>query len=643
MGLLRKRKNAEGQDDTSNTIATSSIDDETNSEVQEVMKDNLELMKDVVMRIREEPDFAKNIYKDCPRLQHLLDQYPDLRPIFEDPKLVRINFEQVYRDAGGVLPEDEEKAKKKSWLVWLVNSPIFKVLKLLLFVKKLMACIAGGGFAFLAGCLMGCCFEDALEELDGDADADADADMEDGQIDPSKEALNRAADHMEDPEVQEHMQQLLDDPEGLDEAVENDSELRALRDSNPLCGELMSDPDTMRILTDPDNLRALGEAPDLIEADFIDPEGFAPTDIETGGAFEGIEGGYDGFDGGLDQDFDIDIEADDDGFDNNDDFDAEGEEEEEEEEEEGWWDDAELEEQDGPDDQQGGAKGGQKGQAKAQPKAQAKQAQQQGGAVDDAPKGRFGGVMAMVGVAAADLIAGQLVGSVFGDGLVPGGMGGGGGDLDGLDDAGGDDIGTAMDDGGINDMADDAGDMADNAGDVADVAEDTMDEVDDKADGAKGGNDAADNDPDAPDTDKDGKDGKKGAAIAGGVAGGAVVGGAAGVALSGSKDRKAVGEDGEELEEGEDTFADEEGVAAPKKSKLGWMKSMAASVVTATKEHITTSILGDDFGEQVVEWHEEEKDEDKKEEDDEENDNKKKDEEVEKKKKRGMFGRKKKD
>jgi hypothetical protein len=639
MGLLRKRKNAEGRDDTTDTMATP-IDEELNGQVQEVMKDNLELMRDVVMRIREEPEFAKGIYKDCPRLQHLLDQYPDLRPIFEDPKLVRINFEQVYRDAGGVLPEDEEKAKKKSCLVWFVNSPIFKVLKLLLFVKKLMACIAGGGFAFLTGCLVGCCFEDALEELDGDADdADGDADMEEGQIDPSKEALNRAADHMEDPDVQEHMQQLLDDPEGLDEAIENDSELRALRDSNPLCEELMSDPDTMKILTDPDNLRALGEAPDLIEADFIDPEGFTPTDIETGGGFDGGMDG--GFDGGMDQDFDIDIEADDDGFDNNDDFEAEGEEEEGEEEEE-WWDDAELEEQDGPDNDQGGAKGGQKGNAKAQPKQQAKQAQQQQGAADGAKQGRFGAIMATIGVAATELIASQLVGSVMGDGLIPGGMGGGGGDLD-VD--GGDDIGDAMDDAGINDIADDAGEVIND--DVADVAEDTMDEVDDKADDAKDGNNAsaADIDPDAPDTDKDGKDGKNGAAIAGGVAGGAMVAGAAGVALSRSKDRKAVGEDGEELEEGEDTFADEEEVAAPKKSKLGWIKGMASTLVTATKEHITSNLLGDDFGEQVVEWQEDKAEDKKKEgeENDEEDDDKKEGGEEEKKKKRGMFGRKKKD
>jgi hypothetical protein len=290
MGLLRKRKgDAEGRDDTTNTVVTNAttIDtssegsgsDELNGAVQEVMKDNLELMFEVVQRIRDDEDFAKGIYKDCPRLQHLLDQYPDLRPVFEDPKLVRINFEQVYKDAGGILPEDEDEAKKKTWFQWFINSPIFKVLKVLMFIKKLLACIAGGGFAFISGCFMGCCFEDALEELD--ADGEGDGDIDDGQMDPGKEALNRAADHMEDPEVQERMQQLLDDPEGMEEAIENDSELRALRDSNPLCEELMKDPDTMRILTDPDNLRALGEASDLIEADFIDPDGFTPTDIET--------------------------------------------------------------------------------------------------------------------------------------------------------------------------------------------------------------------------------------------------------------------------------------------------------------------------------------------------------------------------
>ena len=169
MGLLRRKggKDKDGLSSTQDVTATQGgdgvqLDDEQLEAVQEAMKDNLTLMKEVVMRIREDPEFAKDMYKDCPRLQHLLDQYPDLRCVFQDPKMIRINFEQVYRDAGGVLPEDEDDSKKQSFMVWFANSPIFKVIKLLLFVKKAMACVAGGGFAFVSGFITGCCFEDAL-------------------------------------------------------------------------------------------------------------------------------------------------------------------------------------------------------------------------------------------------------------------------------------------------------------------------------------------------------------------------------------------------------------------------------------------------------------------------------------------------
>eukprot|EP00980_Cylindrotheca_fusiformis_P009049 scaffold1949_cov119-Cylindrotheca_fusiformis.AAC.3 len=155
---LRKRKKAEPEEEPLTEVA-----DELNEAAQEVMKDNLEMMRDIVMRLREDPEFAENIYKNCPRLQHLLDQYPDLRPVFEDPKLVRINFETVYREAGGVLPGDP--VKKKGLWAWFVNSPFFKIIKFLLFIKKVMACIAGGGFALLTGCCVSCCFEDAIDGM----------------------------------------------------------------------------------------------------------------------------------------------------------------------------------------------------------------------------------------------------------------------------------------------------------------------------------------------------------------------------------------------------------------------------------------------------------------------------------------------
>ena len=48
---------------------------------QEVMADNMEVMRDIVFRIREDPEFAKGIYKNCPRLQALLAENPDLRQI----------------------------------------------------------------------------------------------------------------------------------------------------------------------------------------------------------------------------------------------------------------------------------------------------------------------------------------------------------------------------------------------------------------------------------------------------------------------------------------------------------------------------------------------------------------------------------
>ena len=83
MSTLRNRKAS------SRTEAASLVDQDLQEQAQDVMKDNLELMRDVVMQIREDPDFAGSIYDKCPRLQHLLDQYPDLRPqqLFLQPYL----------------------------------------------------------------------------------------------------------------------------------------------------------------------------------------------------------------------------------------------------------------------------------------------------------------------------------------------------------------------------------------------------------------------------------------------------------------------------------------------------------------------------------------------------------------------------
>ena len=600
-----------------------------NEDAQEVIKDNLDVMKDIVMQIREDPEFAKTIYADCPRLQHMLEQRPDLRPIFEDPNLVRINFEEVYKAEGGVLPEDEEKSKKKSILAAIVNSPCFKVLKVFLLIKKLLGCIFGGGFAFVKGILTGCCCDNADALADVDADADADGADADPKTNANKEALNKAADHMEDPEVQEQMNDLLEnDPEGLQDAIENDPELRELRDSNPLCAEIMSDPETMKILTDPDNLRALGDAPDLIDADFADPDWQPPEgDIECG-ADGNVSAGHtvnmmpDGVDGGdVDMDIDdndVDVDADDNDVDN-----QEGE--EGEEEEEGVADDYELGDNDNNNDNNAKAnKGGNKQQNK---KNQNKNGENNNGG---------GGFLSQVGAGITDMIAAEIVGVGFSE------MTGNDDPLAGLEEAG--NAADAAD--AADDAADQAADEANNAADKANEAADNLamaaaasDAVDtDMVDGLEDGMDEVE---DTYDEKQDAAQGKNAAAVGAGAAVGVAAGGAAAVAISrggGDEEEGSVAsEDGEkEIEEDE---------KKKKKGKFGFVGKWASAVSTAGKEYIAGAILGDDLGEMLVERQEEESEsegeDDKRTKSDEENqEDKKKEEGKGEKKKKGLFRRK---
>lgn len=260
-------------------------DDALNDKAQDVMANNLDVMRDIVFRIREDEEFAKSIYANCPRLQQLLKEHPDLRPIFEDPKLVRINFEKVYRDQGGVLPEDEEDKEepgvfKRAYdfiiakIAIITGHPLFKVFKVLMIIKKIVGLLSPTkGFGLIKGFFVGL-FTDPDVPLDGDVDDNGNpANLE------LRMQLTAAAEHMEDPEVQERMDEMLENPDLMEETIENDPQLRALRDENQLCAALMENPDTMKILVDPDNLRALAEAPDLIEQDFADPGGFVPEGV----------------------------------------------------------------------------------------------------------------------------------------------------------------------------------------------------------------------------------------------------------------------------------------------------------------------------------------------------------------------------
>jgi hypothetical protein len=260
-----------------------------NEKAQNLISDNLEDMRYIVFRIREDEEFAKSIYADCPRLQSMLGENPDLRPIFEDPKLIRINFEKVYRDQGGVLPEDEDENEGEhpnflyhvyesmmSKISIITSHPLFKFFKVLLLIRKVLKCFGpSGSFSFIKGLITG-----FLQDPDDTPDAIDGCDGNPANLELRMQ-LNAAAEHLEDPEIQEKFEDMLDNPGSMDEAIENNPELKALRDQNKLVSALMSDPDKMRIVGDPDNLRALATAPDLIEKDFADPGGFSSPDDMT--------------------------------------------------------------------------------------------------------------------------------------------------------------------------------------------------------------------------------------------------------------------------------------------------------------------------------------------------------------------------
>ena len=187
--------------DGDNMSTTEFADDATahandpQSLIQEAMGSHLDLMLDIIMKIREDEAFARSIYANCPRLQHLLDQYPDLRPIFDDPKLVRINFEDVYRKAGGSLPEDEPTIKQRVLRVVgrIVQHPLFKVLRFLLVIKKIYNCVVGGGLNCVRGAVCALFAADGTEAVDLDAEG--------GDVNPEnevcREQLMRCADYME--------------------------------------------------------------------------------------------------------------------------------------------------------------------------------------------------------------------------------------------------------------------------------------------------------------------------------------------------------------------------------------------------------------------------------------------------------------
>jgi hypothetical protein len=596
--------NDEGNETDSSDHSQMMMDEEAQEAMEEAV--DHEMMYEIVMRLREDPDFASTIYSNCPRLQHLLNERPDLRPVFEDPYLVRLNFEQVYRKAGGKFPEDEVEEDRlqffKTALSKFVNSPIFKVLRALLLIKKVYSCISGNGFSMMRNVLTRCmCCQPEVAAIDGlggtdggtgGAEALDGADDFDGSPHNAelRESLYAAADHMEQPEVAEQMNDLLEnDPEGMQEAIENDPDLRALRDSSPLCAELMSDPETMRVLVDPDNLRALADCPDLIEQDFADPN-WTPPDIESGAASDtanaSVTHGAAGADALADADANVDVDVVQDPS-----VEVEPEEGEVEAEAEGQeQEDPEFEMENDDNSNRQASKGNQKGKSK--------QNNQGGG-----DGGGGGGLFSQVTSGLTNMIAGEIVGMTPLDFL-------GGDDLGGLEDV-------------ADQAADDAANNADSAantfaataafdfGDQLDVVGEQLDNVETGLDGLE---DTADQIQDAGDIDRTTagqpvQDPTAGQ-VAGSVVESAIIFGPC--LLPGEEDKKDKSAGGGKVIEEDEP---------EKKKRFGFLGDFAGAVGTAAKESLLGVVLGSDLAEWAVEKQEEAAEKD---DDDEENGDKKK-------------------
>jgi hypothetical protein len=208
------------------------------SELEAISKDPLEalkIMKACVDKVNVDEEFARNIYADCPRLQALLTKRPDIRPFFESPKFIIINFRKVYDDAIRDL---------------VTSHALFWVFQILARIHRVVMCPI-----HIFKVIRACSYATTLN---------------DERLFP----IYNVASRLEDSDVRAQLHEAIaGDPTLLKRFVEAHEGLRALRDSDPLYAEMISDPEAFRIISIPENLRALCDAPELIQLDFLDSDG----------------------------------------------------------------------------------------------------------------------------------------------------------------------------------------------------------------------------------------------------------------------------------------------------------------------------------------------------------------------------------
>eukprot|EP00566_Odontella_aurita_P017595 CAMPEP_0113567176 /NCGR_PEP_ID=MMETSP0015_2-20120614/23127_1 /TAXON_ID=2838 /ORGANISM="Odontella" /LENGTH=273 /DNA_ID=CAMNT_0000469535 /DNA_START=213 /DNA_END=1031 /DNA_ORIENTATION=- /assembly_acc=CAM_ASM_000160 len=267
-----------------------------NEAAEEVLANSGNAMDEFMHKVRNDPEFLKNMYTDCHNMQRVLEKNPDLKTIFQDPERMRKSFEDVYRNAGGKPPDGESwsddddsdddshadsevksdsdsdddsvgkgKSKKKKKkkkkkkeeeeeqgksVMQSFMEAYGKYLQPIMMAKKYVGMImAFVSPAKLIGKVMTLWMSWNDDEFG---------------VSPERKALEAAAEYFEDPDVMMEMERMLEEGgQSLEEVIEENEHLKAMRDGNPIIGGMMEDPEVFRIIVDPENLRACA---DLTEA-----------------------------------------------------------------------------------------------------------------------------------------------------------------------------------------------------------------------------------------------------------------------------------------------------------------------------------------------------------------------------------------
>lgn len=104
---------------------------------------------------------------------------------------------------------------------------------------------------------------------------------------------------LENPMVNQMMQQVMSDPNAFQSMMNNNPMLRQMRETNPAAASMMSNPETMRAMLDPNNLRAIMQMQNAMQQLGQNMPGFGAMMPPMGGAPFGGAPAAPG-DGGLD-------------------------------------------------------------------------------------------------------------------------------------------------------------------------------------------------------------------------------------------------------------------------------------------------------------------------------------------------------